>query len=59
MSEIKRLSRVLSVMAVLGWLADTSARASLHHSWSAVIAGLNTAISLWLAIALHKAIKRA
>lgn len=58
-AEIKRLTRAVSVMAVLGWLADACARVSLHQGWTAVLAAFNTVMSVGLAIALHQALKRA
>jgi hypothetical protein len=58
-TEIKNLSRAVSVMAVLGWASATSASVLLHRGWWVAIPAFNMVMTLWLAIALHQTIKRA
>jgi len=58
-AEIKRLSRAVSVMAVIGWFADTSASILLHRGWWTVVPAINMVLTVWMAIRLHKEINRA
>lgn len=58
-AEIKRLSRSVSVLAVLGWMADTCASVGLHRGWWTLLPLFNTVMTLGLAIALYQALKRA
>lgn len=58
-AEIKNLSRSVSVLAVLGWMADTCASVALHRGWWTLLPLFNTVMTLGLAIALYQATKRA
>ena len=57
--EIKSLIHYISVLAVLGWLADTCARIALHSGWWALIPAFNTVAILVLVIILHQEIRGA
>lgn len=58
-ADIKRFSRALSFMAVLGWVADTCGSVALHRGWWILMPVFNTVSTVVLAIALHQALKRA
>ena len=58
-NNTKNLARSVSIMAVLGWLADTCASVSLHRGWWSIIPLFNTVMTVVLAISLYRPVKRA
>lgn len=58
-SHIRQQARGLSILAVLGWVADTCGNLLLHRGWWALVPAITTGTSLFLAIRLQKEMDRA
>ncbi len=57
--NIKDYARSLSIMAVIGWFADTMGSLALHRGWWTLLPVFNMVLTVWMAIRLHKEINRA
>lgn len=57
--DINFYARSLSVMAVIGWFADTMGSLALHRGWWVLLPVFNTACTVFLAIRLRQALNRA